>query len=66
MSIFNFIVHILQDLFGKTDNWQQVCIRTSSTFYTSDDVCLRNNILQRKIISYVVLNRFKPLRTHTE
>ena len=48
MPIFTFIGHILTALFGKTDNWRQMHKQTNSTFYSSNEVCLKNNVVRRK------------------
>ena len=48
MPIFSFIGHFLPELSGKTDKWRQICKQTGDTFYTSNDVCLKNKVLRRK------------------
>ena len=45
--------------FEKTDSWQQIYIQTSSTFHTPNDVCLRSNVLRRKIISNMIFKKLK-------
>ena len=45
MPIFSFIGYILTELFRKPDNWRQIYKQTSSTFYTSNDVSRRKNLL---------------------
>ena len=37
-------------ILGKTDNWWQMVIQTTSTFYTPDDMCLQNNVLIKDVI----------------
>ena len=43
--ILSFIGYTLNELFRKTDNWRQIYKQTSSTFYTSNDVSRRKNLL---------------------
>ena len=50
MTIFSFIGNFLAEYFGKTDNWRQIHIKTSSNFYKSNDAYLKNNVLRRKNI----------------
>lgn len=47
MPFSDFLVHILQELFGKADNWWQTHKSTTSTSYASNDVCLHNSVLRR-------------------
>ena len=51
MPILNLVWHVLPELFGKTDNWWQIYKQAKSTFYSSNKVCLKNNVLGRKIIN---------------
>ena len=62
------------NLFGKADNWRQIYQQTSSTLYTSDNVCCLQNIWLRRE-NYLDamtrrfnknLLRFTPLRVPTE
>ena len=41
MPIFSLIGYTLTELFGKTDNWQQIYKQTSLNFYVSSDVSLK-------------------------
>ena len=59
MPIFSFIGHILQNLFGKVDNWRPIYIQASPSFYTSNDMCLQNYMFRRKSISYEIFKNFK-------
>ena len=45
MTSFSFIGYTLTELFRKPDNWRQIYKQTSSTFYTSNDVSRRKNLL---------------------
>ena len=51
MPIFSFIGHILAELFGKSDNYQQTYKQANLNFYSSNEVCLKNNVLRRKNIN---------------
>ena len=55
MSIISFIRYIPMEFLGKTDNWQQIYKQKSSTFNTSSNACLQNNVLRNV--------RFPPLVT---
>ena len=46
MNIFNFLGHLLTELVRKTENWRQKNKQTSSSFYTSNNACLQNNMLK--------------------
>ena len=48
MQILSFIGNILTELIGKTDNWRQIYKQTSSNIYTSNDVCLQNDVLREE------------------
>ena len=60
MSIFRFIGHIPVVLLGKTCNWWQGYIQTSS----SSNACLKNNVLKRKkILAKIFL--YKSVKVHS-
>lgn len=50
MSILSFVGHILKDVPGKNDNCWQIHKQTNSTFYSSNAMCVENNMLRRKKI----------------
>ena len=68
MEPVNFLFQgIFRYLFEKTNNLQQMYKKTSSTFYTSTEVALQNNVLRRKnlqdLITDVSLSvEARPLR----
>ena len=51
MPIFSCTGHILQDLFGKTDNWGQTYIVQRSSFFMHQTICLQYNVKEKKIIA---------------
>ena len=65
MPISSFIEHILTELFRKTDNWRQIHKQTNLIFDTSNEVCLKNNVLRRKIITrfFFYINVFTKINT---
>ena len=43
MPIFSFVEYTLMALFRKPGTWRQICKQKSSTFYTSNDACLKRD-----------------------
>lgn len=48
LPFFSFIEHNLTELFEKTGNLWQIYQQKISTFYSSGDVCLENDVLGAK------------------
>ena len=57
-----------RELFGKTDNWQQIYNQTNSTLYSPYKARLKSNTLKRKHINdevlFINLSKFTPLQVH--
>ena len=62
MLIFSIIGHILAELFGKTDNWQQIYKQTNLIFYSSNIVWVKCNVLWRK---KAMMFLYKSVKVHT-
>ena len=75
VPIFRFVGYIQQNLFGKTNNWRQMYIKTSLTVCISNSACLQNNLSKEEILAtwylanlktflFINLSRFTTLNAY--